>query len=335
MPLRRSGVMLAHIDGDLRMNAEFTEQRTDLYLSMRSADVELTGASLAGVQPLDPLPDIVFVDERKSDDEEASARDGSITRVQLDAKEAFWIRRKDFSVQVRPELVVQIGDDGSSVTGTIEIERGVVQLLGQLFDIERGKIEFTGGHRAVPVLDLVAKRRAPGGTVVTVQAEGPVDEPTLTFQVDGEAVTAGEALAAATGTRVGQGSDASVQQQIGSFATGIATGALTLGARREFGSWVPVLAVERGGAGETRLRAGVQADRLIPSFLRRVVVDAYLEGSVSTAPDADQAQTSNASETAPGPDAAVMLELRFPHDLVGTSQYGPAQTWSVDVTWEP
>jgi hypothetical protein len=31
----------------------------------------------------------------------------------------------------------------------------------------------------------------------------------------------------------------------------------------------------------------------------------------------------------------VLLELRFPNAFVGTAQYGPAQRWSIDVTWEP
>jgi hypothetical protein len=219
-----------------------------------------------------------------------------------------------------------------SVSGEVGIERGVVELLGQMFDIERGRIDFVGGHEAKPRLDLVAVRKVPGGATVTVQAQGEVDEPELTFLVDGDAVTAGEALSAATGTGMGGASDESAQQQVGAFATGIATGVLTLGARNEIGEWMPVLAVENED-GNARLRAGVEAGRLIPRFLRKVVVDAYLEGSLSSAPEAEDSQST--STTNQGPQAAVLLELRHPHDLVSEAQYGPGTQWSLDLLWEP
>jgi hypothetical protein len=72
---------------------------------------------------------------------------------------------------------------------------------------------------------------------------------------------------------------------------------------------------------------------LIPRFLRKVVVDAYLEGSLSSAPDAEDSQST--STTNQGPQAAVLLELRHPHDLVSEAQYGPGTQWSLDLLWEP
>jgi hypothetical protein len=216
--------------------------------------------------------------------------------------------------------------------GTVKVERGVVQLLGQLFDIERGTIEFTGGHELDPKLDLTASRRIPGagGSVVQVQAQGPVHSPELSFEVDGRPATAGAALAAALGTRAGPGGDANVRQEMSALATGIAGSVLTLGARRELGPWVPVFAIERG-AGETRARAGIEADRFIPSFLRPLVVDAYVEGIVSSQETTENGKVSGENQTG----AAALLELRFPHDLTTEAQYGPGQRWSLDLGWEP
>jgi hypothetical protein len=220
-----------------------------------------------------------------------------------------------------------------SVSGVVEIERGVIELVGTMFDIERGRIEFMGGHEAKPRLDLVATRKVPGGSTVKVEAQGAVDDPKLTFTVDGEAVTAGEALQVATGTGMSKGGDSSAEQQVGSFATGLATSVLTLGARNELREWMPVLAVENEDGG-ARLRAGVEAGRLIPPFLRKVVVDAYLEGSISSAPEAQDAQSTSTTNQSQG-GVGVLLELRYPHDLVSEAAYGPGEQWSLDLLWEP
>src|SRR6185312_4341578 len=104
--------------------------------------------------------------------------------------------------------------------------------------------------------------------------------PELTFYVDDKAVTARDALVAITGGGRGGGSGGSAEQQIASAAIGMTTGLLTLGARREFGDWVPMLAIEQGD--NTRVRVGVEADRFIPKFLSGFVRGAYVEGIVAS-----------------------------------------------------
>jgi hypothetical protein len=84
------------------------------------------------------------------------------------------------------------------------------------------------------------------------------------------------------------------------------------------------------------VRAGVEAGRFIPKFLRKVVVDAYVEGIVQTTDNSGNAQAKTASDQSglqaqPG----VLLELRFPKQLVGEAQYGPGQAWSLDLSWQP
>jgi hypothetical protein len=170
----------------------------------------------------------------------------------------------------------------------------------------------------------------PGGGTVTVEAQGPLHDPRLSFLVDDKAVPAEEAMAALSGG--GGAGSASMQDQLSSVATGMAAGVLTMGARRQLGEWVPVLAVE-SGARETRLRAGVEARRLIPKFLRRLVVDAYVEGMVSSVQDPNE--TGSDGQASAQTQAAALLELRFPHRLVGEAQYGPGQRWSADLSWEP
>ena len=117
-----------------------------------------------------------------------------------------------------------------------------------------------------------------------------------------------------------------------SFLGGLTTGLLTLSARRNLGGLFPVIAIEAGDTlGETRVRAGVQATQLVPEFLRGVVRGAYVEGLVTTGEPGAGEQAG----TGTGFGGGVLIELRFPYDLAAIGRYGPGQTWSLDVTWEP
>jgi autotransporter translocation and assembly factor TamB len=350
-PVRRSGVMVARFGGKLGVSAKVDPNAAELEVALSGARVELTGQSLAGVQALAPHPDVSFADGPPPEQKVPTASATAIV-VRVTSKEPFWVRREDFSVLVSTDLRFEVKNGETSLSGPLQIERGVVALLGQMFDIERGKITFAGGHKVEPTLELTATRHMPGGSVVTIEATGTLYQPTLNFLVDGVPVTAGEALAVATGTSAGTGSAAGVQQELSSMAIGVATSVLTVGARRELGEWVPVLAIERG-PGATRLRAGVEANRFIPRFMRKLVVDAYVEGIFSAGQDTSstssaaastsEAQAATSAEpTSSGPvessvqtEAGVLLELRFPRHLVGAAQYGPGQRWSLDLNWQP
>jgi translocation and assembly module TamB len=328
-PIRREGVVLGSIDGQLHLVAQIDPQRTTLDLALRKAAIELNQEDFGPVQTLKPNREVHFTDVRAGDPAPES-EDNSETVLRIDASDPFWVRREDFGVLIGTHMTIVSRGDQPEITGTLEIQRGTIELIGQIFDIDRGRIEFSGGHDVEPTLDLVAKRNMPSGSTVSVQAQGPLHEPTLTFTIDDKAVPPEEALAALSGG--GGAGSASMQSQLSSVATGMAAGVLTLGARRQLGDWVPVLAVE-SGANETRVRAGVEARRLIPKFLRKLVVDAYVEGMVSSVQDANE--TDSETQSSAQTQAAVLLELRFPHSLVGEAQYGPGQRWSTDLSWEP
>jgi autotransporter translocation and assembly factor TamB len=329
-PVRNTGVMLATFDGTAALTADIDEQHSQFGLTLHEARIELTDEDPGGVQSLKTNPELVFIDEGERDVEEVEETAKTPLVFDIDASEPFWVTRSDFSVLVSTKMKLEATEGPVSVTGTVDIARGYIELIGQSFDIERGHIEFTGGHEVEPTLDLVAIKRAPGGSKVTIKATGTLKEPQLAFFVDDEAVTAGEALAAASGSR-SSGSDSTVQQQMSSMATGLAAGLLTLGARREIGEWMPVLSIDAGENGPS-VRAGVQADRFIPKFLRGVVLDAYVEGILS-AEEQGEGQSSNDSSGSAMP--AALMELRFPHDLVGEAQYGPGERFSIDLGWEP
>jgi hypothetical protein len=73
------------------------------------------------------------------------------------------------------------------------------------------------------------------------------------------------------------------------------------------------------------VRAGFELDSIVPGFLQGVIRGVYLEGMYAGASD-DRTQDAQ---------GGVLLELYLPADLVTSGQYGPGNTWSLDLGWEP
>jgi hypothetical protein len=330
-PLRKTAAMLARVNGDAKLTADIDPKRMELDLTLQRMRIELMDEDASGVQPLARNPGIVFTDARGRRDLEqpqAAAGSGAPLTLQVHTSAPFWISRSDFSVLVAMQIKIESLLDDVSLTGNVDLQRGYVQLLGQFFDIEQGHFEFTGGHGFEPTLELLASRKLSDGTKVGIRASGTLRSPKITFTVDDEAVTAGEALSAASGSDYG-GSDATVEQQVSSVATGLAANILNLGARPEPGGLMPTLSIGASENGPT-LRAGIEADQFIPGFLEDIVIDAYVEGIFSRENGNDShGQTSSSS------GSAALLELRFPHSLVSEAQYGPSKRWSVDLSWQP
>jgi hypothetical protein len=196
---------------------------------------------------------------------------------------------------------------------------------------------MTGGTNVDPQLEITATHTDPSGSEVAVEVTGFVTHPELAFSIDGRVATAGEAMMAIT--KLGEGGGGDVQSEMASMAIGMTTGLLSLGARREFGDWIPRLQFEQGE--QTRLRVGFEADKLIPKFMRGFVRGAYVEGIVA---GENSAAPGNTSDPAHPPTSAtantssgegVLLELMLPNDLVWAGQYGPGTVWSLDLDWRP
>jgi hypothetical protein len=86
--------------------------------------------------------------------------------------------------------------------------------------------------------------------------------------------------------------------------------------------------IEPGDTAEaSRVRAGFELDKLVPGFLEGVIRGVYVEGIFAGSSEDDQASS--------GVQSGVLLELYLPHDLVTSGSYGPGETWSVDLGWEP
>ena len=102
-------------------------------------------------------------------------------------------------------------------------------------------------------------------------------------------------------------------------------GALSSLTRQRFGEYLPVFGIESGTSGN-RVRAAIPADRLIPDFLRSVVIGAHIEGYVGEQNNGDSGRSFA---------AGVELELMFPHSLLLNTRYQQGNTWGLELRWEP
>lgn len=346
-PLRNSGVILGRADLDAKLKAAMTRQQTKIEVTLNNVAISLNGDGMGNVQSLDPHPEFAFVDQGVStlrdeltkpdeEDNKPQPNDRLPMVIHVVAKDGVWVRRDDFAVSMQPDLTATIEKTGPRIEGEIRLLRGYINLLGQNFDIKRGRVVLAGGETIDPQLEITAQHDSSGGQRVVVEVTGFAREPVLAFSVDGRAVTARDALVAITGGGRGGGNKSgSAEQQIASAAVGMTTGLLTLGARREFGDWVPMLAIEQGDS--TKVRIGVEADRFIPKFLEGFVKGAYVEGIVSTQSNANnRSQSGTQSSTASNASGTgVLLELMLPKNFVWAGQYGPGQAWSIDLDWRP
>lgn len=325
-PVRKQGVLIGRADGVAKVKLFTSHHQSDIEIRLRNVSINLTGDTGAQVQSLDEHSEIAVTGEtlQAAGQQRQDAR-AKIVNVYIRLDEPLWVRRDDFAIRVRADLAVHVADGVSQISGEVKLERGFIDLLGQQFDVKRGRVLFTGGQQVNPRLELTATAAAPSGKQVRVEVTGLVSAPMLAFFVDDDAVTAGQALAVLTGRYSPDSSkEQSAQDQVASVAMGLTTGLLSLGARREFGGFVPILSVQQGDGG-TRVRAGIDADRLIPKFARGFVQGVYVEGVVSTGQEGARGNAGG----------GVLLELMLPWDLVWAGQYGPGQTWSLDLDWRP
>jgi translocation and assembly module TamB len=258
--------------------------------------------------------------------------------VHVDGSRPFWVRRNDFAAQIGADLTATYRDPELFIEGYAELRRGFFEVFGKRFNIENGSMNFDGGSEFDPEVNLVASHdlRSPPNTQVTVIAHGTLSSPEIEFSsnhrdCDERAEIISMLVSGRCGTPSGDTSNLefNAYEQASDFLAGIAAGLLTLTARKEFGDVLPIIVIESGDQAfqSARVRAGYQANDVIPDFLKNVVQGAYIEG-IFAAGDANG--EANAS-LLPG----VLIELAFPYSLVTTGEYTPPNNWSLDITWEP
>ena len=325
-PLRQQGQIAGVLDTEASVGGTVGERHAQLDVGLGRTSVWLRGGELRRGIDLDPHPDII--DPRAAQVVYAPPAEPSTPlalSLTLTSRDTFWVRRDDFAVRLSLDLAAKTARGNSRIEGVVDLQRGYLQLLGQTFDLHEGsKISFVESSPPDPVLDIRAgTTNRKSGKRISVYIKGRARAPVLQFRLEGDAVTAGEAAHELFG---GGEDSASASGQVRSFVGGVIGGIMAVSARRELGELMPLLMVEPGDSTSgARVRAGFELDSLVPGFLQGLIRGVYVEGIIASGDERRQQDTQG----------GVLLELFFPHGLVTVGQYGPGETWSVDLGWQP
>ncbi len=343
-PLRQQGQVVATTTAHAKIDAKLSSARTEVSIVLVDADTWLEKAQARAGIKLEAHPDFVIAgapsDARGEAETESAASEQDVSAppsarsssISLDASDHFWVKRDDFAIQLSTRLVAEIESDRTSVKGRVEIHRGYLDLMGRVFEINRGShLEFTGSSTPDPVVAIAASHeRRSSGKTVKVEISGRGSRPVLTFFIDDAEVSAGEALEELIGRQT-SGGEESAKSDATSFVSGLTAGLLATSARRELGAAAPIIMIEPGDqTGAGRIRAGFELDALVPSALRNLITGVYVEGIVARESSTGQQNSGQENST----QAGVMLELYFPYQLFSTGQWGPGTTWSIDWGWQ-
>lgn len=327
--LQREGLALATLNGSAALSTEIKSRAAQTAVKIHELSIQLPTETSRSLQTLDPHPDVLVTTDKPKKPPDAPYA----LEFFVDGQRGVNARRDDFNVQLAVELAVSFQDPVLHVGGYVEFIRGDFEVFGKQFDVNRGSLQFDGGTELNPEIHLVATQRpeAAGADRVAAQVTGTLTAPVVEFFSE-TCPGQGAVVQLVSGRCPSEEDEASTDAASAqsAFTAGVLGGVLTLGARRGFGGILPTIAVESTGEGsQTRVKAGFEA---VPSFMRPLVQRVYLQGALSTSDD-DAEGTSASSDTT---TADFLIELYFPHNIVGTARMVPAsRSWGLDVTWEP
>jgi autotransporter translocation and assembly factor TamB len=163
---------LTILEGSLRPDLAFLEQnKVPLQRDETIVVVQKSGAR----QPAQPM----------SREETASTNNQLLKKISLDvtvrAPGNLWIRHPDLVSEISGNVRATKKPDAEvDLIGRIEIVRGSLVFQGRRFQLTRGVIQFTGGGKIDPALDIVAQYKLPEYEV-DVMLAGTAQKPSLTL----------------------------------------------------------------------------------------------------------------------------------------------------------
>ncbi len=141
---------------------------------------------LPDVARLAPLPpSIRFVNAPKgSPFAEPDLEQDFLSRIRgtlaVSSETKFWAVNRSLLAELSGNLSLAFTPGGQTLSGTLQILSGRYLFQGLKFDLADSRIHFKGTTDWTPILDLTARRQAPGAEV-TARVQGSADHPTLTL----------------------------------------------------------------------------------------------------------------------------------------------------------
>lgn len=169
-----------------------------------------------------------------------------------------WIRSPDLRMELSGDLDIVKEGPEFEIFGSVSIVRGHYDLYGKRFNIKEGKLTFQGGPEMNPNIDLEAAYsfRTPSREkkTLTLIASGTALSPELSFQLDGQAISEGDAASYIVfgrslneltyGQRSGLVGGSASGNGEGSFAKGVAANFLSNQLAKALGSELSLDVIE-------------------------------------------------------------------------------------------
>lgn len=109
-----------------------------------------------------------------------------------------WIKNDDMRIEISGELEVIKNADFFELFGEVDVIRGQYEMLGRVFVIDEGTVNFEGGEEMNLKMDISAsytfRNNQQMQQELTVNITGTIEEPEVNFELDGNAIEEGDAL---------------------------------------------------------------------------------------------------------------------------------------------
>ena len=160
----------------------------DLTVPRARISVDHFGAGPASVLPSDLTVSGVYggdPEEEAGAEEEAEPESPVMrmlqTELRLRLPRNVWVVGPETAVEVQGSLLVDKNfNEPFVIGGSAQAVRGFVTYKGRKFEIERGRITFTGADRINPIFDVVGRHDV-SDYAITLHVEGESRRPRLTF----------------------------------------------------------------------------------------------------------------------------------------------------------
>jgi hypothetical protein len=337
-PLREEGSILARVEGDARMRAQFSDEGLDGEVRLRKLEIDIP-ENTATPLDLERHPEVFFVGETQ---EPVRRADAFRVELSIISDDKLIIRSRDqgFFVEASANLKTTLTDE-VSVAGTVKLRRGNFQVFGKRFEVRSGSMIFDGDSEMDAKVDLVARHTLRGSNdTVSVVVSGRLSAPTIEFKSSVPTTSEAEVIALlVTGStrqqqRGGNTSTAQASQETTNFLTGVAAGLFSASLQSQFGGLAPTFGITQGQgvaddvAGDTAVQVGFNVNSVLPDDIP--IRGLYVEGQF-VARRSEGGPNITAQAQRPG----FLIEALWPLNFVTTGTFAPPSNWSIDVTWEP
>ncbi|RLB61045.1 MAG: hypothetical protein DRI90_12295, partial [Deltaproteobacteria bacterium] len=172
IPLAVQGVPLGTASGRLILSIQNRPEEVDVRLTAAQLRVRLPASSSNRVQPLADHPDVVLSHSlRPPKDAEGSQRGSpyGLTVTLVDAQVDSGSLRIQFGTE--PDKPIRMDTDGS-LSGELGLSDGELNLLGKVFEIDRGLVRLRHQEPGNPYVNVTSHWNAPDGSIVYCDYEG-------------------------------------------------------------------------------------------------------------------------------------------------------------------